>query len=187
MAVFVTVGDPAAGHSRGSLGTWVVVAVVIGPAMVLCVLGARIWSGGQAAAVLLAVVAGSSLALFAVLTKGIVEAVSGGFGALLRAPELMPGYWPRCGDDVSAVVVSRRRADRFAADDDRGQAGGGLAAGCHGARRDAGHRRAEGLALIVAAVLVVIATIALARGEAATMAAGVGRDVIVADKAPSNS
>ena len=63
------------------------VAVVLGPVLVLCVLGARIWSGGPAAPVLLAVVAGSSLALFAVLTKGAVGAVSGGFGALLRAPE----------------------------------------------------------------------------------------------------
>ena len=36
---------------------------------------------------LLAVVAGSSLALFAVLTKGAVGAASGGFGAFLRAPE----------------------------------------------------------------------------------------------------
>jgi hypothetical protein len=43
------------------------------------------------------------------------------------------------------------------------------------------------LTLVVAATLVIISTIALARGEAATMAAGAGRDVIVADKAPSNS
>ena len=63
------------------------VAAVMGPVLVLCVLGARFWSGGPAAPVLLAVVAGSSLALFAVLTKGAVGAVSGGFGALLRAPE----------------------------------------------------------------------------------------------------
>jgi hypothetical protein len=60
---------------------------VMGPALVFCVLGARIWSGAVAA-VLLAVVAGSSLALFAVLTKGVVEAAEGGLGAVLRAPEL---------------------------------------------------------------------------------------------------
>jgi hypothetical protein len=42
------------------------------------------------------------------------------------------------------------------------------------------------LTLIAAAVLVIISTIALARGEAATIAAGAGRDVIVADPAPSN-
>jgi hypothetical protein len=36
------------------------------------------------------------------------------------------------------------------------------------------------LALLAAGVLVVISTIALARGEAATMAAGAGQDVVVA-------
>ena len=61
--------------------------MVMGPALVLCVLGARIWSGAVAA-VLLALVAGSSLALFAVLTKGVVDAAHGGLGAVVRAPEL---------------------------------------------------------------------------------------------------
>jgi hypothetical protein len=40
--------------------------------------------------------------------------------------------------------------------------------------------------LLAAAVVVVISTIALARGEAATMAAGTGHDVVVADVATSN-
>src|ERR1700730_17830915 len=79
LAVLVTVGDPSAGKDRGSLGAWMAVVVVMGPILVLCVLGARIWSGGPAAPVLLAVVAGSALALFAVLTKGAVEAVEGGY------------------------------------------------------------------------------------------------------------
>jgi hypothetical protein len=35
-------------------------------------------------------------------------------------------------------------------------------------------------------VLVVISTIALARGEAATIAKGAGRDVVVFEKEPSN-
>lgn len=87
VAVVVTVGNPTQGQQRASLETWAVVAIVMGPALVLCVLGARIWSGAVAA-VLLAVVAGSSLALFAVLTKGVVEASEGGLGALVRAPEL---------------------------------------------------------------------------------------------------
>jgi len=87
VAIIVAVGNPAADQQRAPLRTWAVVILVMGPALVLCVLGARIWSGAIAA-VLLAVVAGSSLALFAVLTKGVVEAVHGGAGALLRAPEL---------------------------------------------------------------------------------------------------
>jgi uncharacterized membrane protein len=87
VAVIVAVGNPTADQQRASLETWVVVTLVMGPALVLCVIGARIWSGAVAA-VLLALVAGSSLALFAVLTKGAVESVHGGLGALLRAPEL---------------------------------------------------------------------------------------------------
>jgi hypothetical protein len=40
--------------------------------------------------------------------------------------------------------------------------------------------------LLAASVLVVISTIALARGEAATIAKGAGRDVVVFEKEPSN-
>jgi drug/metabolite transporter (DMT)-like permease len=87
VAVILTVGNPMSDQQRAPLETWAVVAVVMGPALVFCVLGARIWSGAIAA-VLLAVVAGSSLALFAVLTKGVVEVAHGGLGAVLRAPEL---------------------------------------------------------------------------------------------------
>jgi drug/metabolite transporter (DMT)-like permease len=87
VAVIVVVGNPAADQQRASMETWLVVALVMGPALVFCVLGARIWSGAVAA-VLLALVAGSSLALFAVLTKGAVEVSRGGLAALLRAPEL---------------------------------------------------------------------------------------------------
>jgi hypothetical protein len=87
VAVILGVGNPASDQQRAPLETWLVVALVMGPALVLCVVGARIWPGAVAA-VLLAVVAGSSLALFAVLTKGVVEAAHGGLGAVLRAPEL---------------------------------------------------------------------------------------------------
>jgi drug/metabolite transporter (DMT)-like permease len=87
VAVILGVGNPSSDQQRAPLETWLVVALVMGPALVLCVVGARIWSGAVAA-VLLAVVAGSSLALFAVLTKGVVEAAHGGLGTVLRAPEL---------------------------------------------------------------------------------------------------
>jgi hypothetical protein len=39
-------------------------------------------------------------------------------------------------------------------------------------------------ALIAAAVVVVVSTVALARGEAASIAAGAGRDVIVVENVP---
>ena len=87
VAVIVLVGNPTAGHSRASLETWIAVAVVMGPALVLCVLGARVWSGATSA-VLLAVVSGALWGLFAVLTKGVVDRLDDGIWALLRTPEL---------------------------------------------------------------------------------------------------
>jgi hypothetical protein len=42
------------------------------------------------------------------------------------------------------------------------------------------------LTLLAAGVVVVFATIALARGEAATIAAGAGQDVFVSEKEPLN-
>ncbi|MGH3847974.1 MAG: DMT family transporter, partial [Pseudonocardiaceae bacterium] len=53
----------------------------------LCLLGARIWPG-RVAAVLLAVVSGSSWGMFAVLTKGVVHLLGRGLGPLLASPEL---------------------------------------------------------------------------------------------------
>jgi drug/metabolite transporter (DMT)-like permease len=87
VAVLVTVGDPEAGHSRAPLGTWMVVLAVIGPALMLCLLGARIWSG-PIRAVLLGVVSGSLWGLFSVLTKGVVDRLGDGMWALLPTPEL---------------------------------------------------------------------------------------------------
>ena len=48
---------------------WLWVIATLGPALLLCLLGARIWAGKPAAAVLLGLVAGSLWGLFAVLTK----------------------------------------------------------------------------------------------------------------------
>ena len=106
VAVFVAVGEPAAGYQRASLQTWAVVALVIGPAMVFCVRGARIWSG-PVAAVLLAVVSASSWALFAVLTKAVVDVLPGrprGAAAHARTVWLVTGRGAR--DDFPAVGVS---------------------------------------------------------------------------------
>jgi hypothetical protein len=88
LAVVVTVGNPVAGHSRASVQTWLVVAAVASPIVGLCLLGARLWPDGVIAAVLLAAVSGASLALFAVLVKGAVDAAKGGIVAVLATPEL---------------------------------------------------------------------------------------------------
>jgi drug/metabolite transporter (DMT)-like permease len=186
LAVLVTVGDPDAGRSRGSLGAWMAVAVVMGPVLVLCVLGARVWSGGPAAPVLLAVVAGSSLALFAVLTKGAVGAASGGFGAFLRAPESY-GLIPAA---LAGMIFQQSafRAGALTASLPTVTVAKPMVASLLGVLILGETLNADGpkvFALIAAAVLVIVATIALARGEAATIAAGAGRDVVVVDKTPS--
>lgn len=87
VAVIVTVGNPTEGHSRASLETWTVVIAVMGPLLVACVLGARMFSG-TVAAMLLAVVSGALWGLFAVLTKGVVHLLGDGIWPLLRSPEL---------------------------------------------------------------------------------------------------
>lgn len=87
VAVVVTVGDPQEGTPRGSLQTWTVVALIMGPALVLCVIGARMFPGAVAA-LLLGLMSGSLWGLFAVLTKGVVDQLDRGIPALLRIPEV---------------------------------------------------------------------------------------------------
>ena len=87
VVVIVTVGNPTAGHSRASLETWTAVVVVLGPALVLCVVGANVLKG-PASAVLLALVSGALWGLFAVLTKGVVDRLDDGLWELVRTPEL---------------------------------------------------------------------------------------------------
>ncbi len=186
LAVLVTVGHPGGGHWRGSLGAWMIVAVVMGPVLVLCVLGARVWSGGSAAPVLLAVVAGSSLALFAVLTKGAVGAVSGGLGALLRAPEaycLIPAALAGMIFQQSSFRAGALTASLPTVTVAKPVVASLLGVLVLGETLDADGP--ELFVLIAAAVVVIVSTIALARGEAASIAAGAGRDVIVAQRAPS--
>ena len=185
LAVLVTVGDPGPGHPRGSLAAWMAVAVVMGPLLVVCVLGARVWAGGSAAPVLLAVVAGSSLALFAVLTKGAVGALSGGFGALLRAPELY-GLIPAA---LAGMIFQQSsfRAGALTASLPTVTVTKPVVASLLGIlvlRETLDADGAEAFALMAAAVVVIVSTIALARGEAASIAAGAGRDVVAVEKVP---
>jgi drug/metabolite transporter (DMT)-like permease len=187
LAVLVTVGDPGAGTARGPLGSWLAVAAVMGPVLVLCVLGARIWASSTAAPVLLAVVAGSSLALFAVLTKGAVGAAAGGFGAFLRAPEsycLLPAALAGMIFQQSAFRAGALTASLPTVTVAKPVVASMLGVLVLNETLSANGPRV--LTLVGAGVLVGIATIALARGEAATMAAGTGRDVVVAEKEPSN-
>lgn len=177
VAAFVAIGEPAAGYQRASLQTWAVVAVVIGPAMVFCVLGARIWAG-RLAAVLLALVSATSWALFAVLTKAVVGVLGdgshGGFAAVLCMPEFY--FWVLVAVVGTVFQQSSFRAGALTASLPAMTVAEPLVASLLGVTVLGETLGADGLELIglVAAVAVVIvATTALARGEAATMATGV--------------
>ena len=87
VTVVVTVGNPQAGNPRGSFQTWAIVAAVMGPALILCVIGARV-SSGSVSALLLGLMSGSLWGLFSVLTKGVVDQLDHGVLALLRIPEV---------------------------------------------------------------------------------------------------
>jgi drug/metabolite transporter (DMT)-like permease len=171
VAVFVAVGEPAAGYQRASLQTWTVVAVMIGPAMMLCVLGARIWSG-PVAAVLLAVVSASSWALFAVFTKAIVDVVDGGISALLRTPELYG--WLLVAVLGTVFQQSSFRASSLTASLPTMTVTEPVVASLLGVTVLGESLGADGtqlIALAAAVAVVIVATTALARGEAASMAA----------------
>jgi drug/metabolite transporter (DMT)-like permease len=176
VAVFVTVGDPAAGYQRASIQTWAVVALVIGPAMVFCVCGARIWSG-TVAAVLLAVVSASSWALFAVFTKAIVDVLGQGFGALLHTPELYG--WLLVAVLGTVFQQSSFRASSLTASLPTMTVTEPVVASLLGVTVLGETVGADGpqlIALVAAVVVVIVATTALARGEAATVTAGKAAD-----------
>jgi drug/metabolite transporter (DMT)-like permease len=168
VAVIVIVGNPTAGHSRASLETWTAVIAVLGPALVLCVVGARIWSG-PVSAVLLALVSGALWGLFAVLTKGVVDRLDDGLLALLRTPELY--VWALVAIAGTAWQQSSFRAGALTAslptmtvaEPVVGSVLGIVVLGETLRPGDAGW-----LTLIVAVAVMVVATAALARGEAAS-------------------
>jgi drug/metabolite transporter (DMT)-like permease len=178
LAVVIIVGDPASGQQRASMSTWIIVAMVMGPALLLCVLAARVWSGRPVAAVLLALVAGSSLALFAVLTKGLVEVLEGGLGAALSSPEFIPWLVMMLAGMI--FQQSAFRAGALTASLPTMTVAKPLVAGALGVLLLGETFEVEGpevFVLISAVALVIVATVALARGEAASMAAETGRDL----------
>ena len=107
VAVVVTVGNPQAGNPRGSLQTWGIVAAVMGPGLILCVIGSRKFSG-SVSALLLGVMSGSLWGLFTVLTKGVVDQLGHGIPALLRMPEVY--IWAALGIAATAWEQSAFRA-----------------------------------------------------------------------------
>ena len=167
VAVIVTVGNPTAGHSRASFETWGAVVAVLGPALVACVIAGSMLKG-PISAVLLAVVSGALWGVFAVLTKGVVDRLDDGLLALLRTPELY--VWALVAIAGTAWQQSSFRAGALTAslptmtvaEPVVGSALGVVVLGETLRPGDAGW-----LTLIVAVAAMVVATAALARGEAA--------------------
>jgi drug/metabolite transporter (DMT)-like permease len=107
VTVVVTVGNPQAGTPRGSLHTWTIVAAVMVPGLILCVIGARKFSG-WVSALLLGLMSGSLWGLFSVLTKGVVDQLGQGILPLLHTPELY--VWAVLGIAATAWEQSAFRA-----------------------------------------------------------------------------
>ncbi len=183
LAIVIAVGQPVGGHEQGSLRAWLVVAAVMGPPLLLGVLGARIWADRPAAALLLAAVAGSLLAVFSVLMKGVVDVIEHTPGQLWHKPELYA--WVATGVAGMIFHQSAYRAGALTASLPTIIVAKPVVAGILGVAVLGETLRADGpqwFVLSVAAALVIVATVGLARGEAATMGAGAGRDVKIADQ-----
>ena len=171
VAVIVTVGNPTEGHSRASLETWTAVVLVLGPVLVLCVLGAGMVKG-PASAVLLGFVSGALWGVFAVLTKGVVDRIDHGLWALIRTPELY--VWALVAIAGTAYQQASFRAGSLTAslptmtvaEPVVGSVLGIIVLGEALRPGEAGW-----FTLVVAVGVMVVATAALARGEAAATSA----------------
>lgn len=178
LAVVIMVGKPGSPYyQRAPWTTLLIVGGVMGPILVGCVIAARFWRGRPVAAVLLALVAGSSLALFAVLTKGVVEVAKHGFVAVLTSPEFVPWLVVALVGMIFQQAAFREGA--LTASLPTMTVAKPVVAGALGVIILHETFQATGLgviALVVAVALVIIATVALARGEAASIAAELGHD-----------
>jgi len=168
VVVIVTVGNPTEGVSRASFETWSLVIAVLGPALVVCVVGARIFPG-PTGAVLLAMVSGALWGVFAVLTKGVVDRLGDGVTELLRTPELYA--WALVAIAGTAWQQSSFRAGALTASlptmtVTEPVVGSVLGVVILGETLRPGE--AGWLTLVIAFAVMVFATVALARGEAAT-------------------
>jgi drug/metabolite transporter (DMT)-like permease len=185
VAVIVTVGNPTPGHSRAAFEVWTGVIVVLGPALVLCVVGARMLAGRPASAVLLGMVSGALWGLFAVLTKGVVDRLGQfhekGIWAVLSTPELY--VWAAVAIAATAWQQSSFRAGSLSASLPTMTVTEPLVASVLGILVLGETLRPgdRGLVLLIGAIAVmVVATVALARSEAAAGSSPAAAEVAAA-------
>jgi len=169
VAVIVVAGDPTAGHSRAPLSAWAVVAAAMVPALVLCVVGARVFSGAKSAA-LLALGSAATLAVFTVLTKAVVWELGKGFATLIRTPELYA--WLLILPIGLMLQQSSLRAGTLTASLPTLTVARPLIASVLGVTvlGEVVHAgEGQVVTLVIAVAVVAVATVALARDEAAMM------------------
>jgi drug/metabolite transporter (DMT)-like permease len=87
VAILVVVGDPKPGVERAEARHWAMICLIGIPFVVLCVLAAS-RSGGSRKALLLGIAGGTLFGVAAVLTKGVVHLVSRGIVPLVTSFEL---------------------------------------------------------------------------------------------------
>lgn len=166
VVVIVTVGNPQAGQSRASLATWLAVLAVLGPLLVGCLVAARV-RGGALAAVLLAFVSGSLWGLFAVLTKGVMAQLDHGLWAAARTPELYAWLLVALGGfgwEQSAFRAGALTASMPTLEVSQPIVAAVLGVLVLGETLDTG--RAGMVVLTVAVLVMTLATVELARGDA---------------------
>ncbi|UXA19981.1 DMT family transporter [Mycobacterium sp. SMC-4] len=170
--VVVTVGNPTAGQTRASGEAWLAVAAVLGPLLALCLVGARVCTGALRA-VLLAVAAGSLWGVFAVLTKTVVHRLDvtswEGLVMLVSTPELYA--WVVAAVSGTVLQQAAFRAGALTASLPAMTIAEPIVA-CALGVVVLGETLRPGEAgwfwLVVAVAVMIVATTALARGEAAT-------------------
>ncbi|MGF2946135.1 DMT family transporter [Mycobacterium sp. Lab-001] len=168
VTVVVTVGNPQAGTPRGSLHTWSIVVAIMGPALILCVLGARL-RPGSVAALLLGLLSGSLWGLFSVLMKGVVDQLGHGIPALLRTPEVY--VWAVLALAATAWEQSAFRAGPLTASLPAVTVAEPLVGSALGVTvlGETLNTSTRGLLVLgVSVAMMAAATVALARGQAAT-------------------
>lgn len=167
LATVLIVGEPTAGQSRAGWHTWAPVLAILAVVLSACLAGARLWAGRPVAAVLLGVVSGSLWGLFAVLTKGLVDQLDHGLGAVLRTPELYG--WVLVALAATMVQQSAFRAGSMAESlpavaDSEPLVGSALGIVVLGETLNPG--RTGWVVLVIAVVAMVAAIASLARSEA---------------------
>lgn len=178
LAVVIAVGQPQGDRQTAPASTWLIVSLAMGPLLVLGVLGARVWRDRPVAAVLLAAVAGSLLAAFAVLIKGVVWIVKHDLQHLFTRPEIYLFAF----SGVAGMIFhqSAYRAGSLTASLPTiivAKPVVGAVLGIAVLSEDLNCDGVEWAVLALAALAVIVATVGLARGEAATVSAGAGRDL----------